>query len=272
MRKLVGIIMIAIALFFLALIGKSAFTLPATQKQLKEAVFVEGGSLLPENEGKLVVVFGSLEASSNARDDDLGLTLPSPVAVRYVEQFTIREDGSGWKASWDPITENSTEWLKQARLYGDLRFGDYELSEELLRGFPAGRELARSLLDADEVSALEEYVDVIESGGVLYFSEAPAFCFGNGKLTALDLDYSGLRRVHYKYLEQKSGDAYAVAGIQRGSRLVRDESLDASPVFEGARTPEDVIRQNGTGTILGMALAAVACLLLIFFGVRRVRE
>jgi hypothetical protein len=189
-----------------------------------------------------------------------------------VEQFTIREDSSGWKGSWDPITENSTEWLKQARLYGDLCFGDYELSEELLRGFPAGRELARSLLDADEVSALEEYVDVIESGGVLYFSEAPAFCFGNGKLTALDLDYSGLRRVHYKYLEQKSGDAYAVAGIQRGSRLVRDESLDASPVFEGARTPEDVIRQNGTGTILGMALAAVACLLLIFFGVRRVRE
>ena len=150
--------------------------------------------------------------------------------------------------------------------------GEFIVSERLLRSFPAGRELTLSLLDPDEVAALEDYVRVTVSGGVLYFTEAPDSCFSSGAADNWDLDYEGLRRVHYRYLDVGPEDVFAVAGIQQGSQLVWDEGLDTNPVYENARSKADVVRQTNLFTILGMALVGVPCAVLLFFGVRRLKD
>jgi|GEM_PF-2137619 len=272
LRRLGGCAMIVIALFFLVVIAKGIFTLPRTQEQLKEAAFIEDGVVRPENEGRLVIVLSTLEAAENARDDELGLTLPSPIAIRYVEKFVVRDDGEDWVKAWDPIDEFSTDWLKRRPLFGRASLGDFEVAEELLRSFPCGRELSPSLLDPEELATLEDYVDALTVNGVFYLSEAPQACFTDGRASELYFDYEGLRRVHYRYLDLQPGDTFAVVGLQKGNRLVKDPDLDTNPVFTSARSRSDVIRQNSLFTILGMALVGIVCILLIVFGIRRVIE
>ena len=174
LRKIGGGLMVAVALFFLVVIVKGIVTLPGTQRQLSEAVFITDGVVRPENEGRLVIVCSTLSAAENARDELLSLEMPSPIAVRYVESFSVGDDGENWVGSWDPIDWQSGEWLKRAHLFGRAAMGEFSVSEELLVSFPAGRELSLSQLDPDEVDALTQVVDALVYDGVLYFTEAPA--------------------------------------------------------------------------------------------------
>ena len=267
MRKIGGIAMILIAVCFLALIVKAIVQLPESEQQLRDAVFVEDGVIHPENEGKRVIVFGEPVGEENARDDELSLTLPGAVAVRYVEAFAVHGVGEDREKDWTPLTETSTDWLKQRRLYGRVRLGEFEVDNELLLSFPAGRELTLQQLDADEVKALEAHVETVEAMGVLYFSEAPLSCFSGGSANDFDLDYEGYRRVHYRYMELKPGETCAVVGLQQGNRLVKDPDLGGNAYYENARSQEDVVHKSSMSTILGMVIVGIICLALIALGV-----
>ena len=273
MRKLWGGVMIAVAVFFLALIVKGAVAMPGTQGQLNGAAFVEDGRILPENEGRLVIVCGVPETRQNARDDELGITLPSACAARYVEVLTAHAGGSKGSMKWEPVTGISSDWLRQRQLFGSVYFGEFEIDEGLLTGVSAGKEVALSAFDTGEVRALEAHnITTVEKGGVVYFSEAPESCFA-GSLRELDYgEYEGLRRVHYRVWDASASGSCAVVGIQRGGRLVKDEALDAAAFYENVHSKGDVVRQSSLYTILGMAFAALVCALLIFFGVRKIRE
>ena len=272
MRKITGLIMVVIALFFLFLIGKGLFSLPKTNGQLAEAVFIEDGIVRPENEGKLVIVMSSLDVASNAYDDELGLSLPSPVAIRFVEEFAVTGEKDDWQKTWNPVSESSKDWLKRKSILGEAAMGEFSVSERLLRCFPAGRELSLSQLDPDEVAALEEYVRATVSDGVLYFTEAPDACFYSGPADEFYFDYEGLRRVHYRYLDLDPDDTFAVAGIQQGNQIAWADDLDTHPVYEDAHSKADVILQTNLYTILGMLLVGIVCVALLFIGVWWLKE
>ena len=84
MGKAKGIIMIAAGAIVLAVGIQTFVSAPERTGQIESAVYIENGQVLPENDGKLVIVSGKLEAELPLEDSVTGVKLPSPVASRNV--------------------------------------------------------------------------------------------------------------------------------------------------------------------------------------------
>ena len=61
MKKIIGVVLIIGGLLFAALAIKALFSAPKAEEQIRSAVTIKDGRILPENEGKLVVVSGTLK-------------------------------------------------------------------------------------------------------------------------------------------------------------------------------------------------------------------
>ena len=271
MRKLIGLILAVIAVFFLITIGKGIVSLPETQQKLKDAPFIDDGQLHPEYDGQLVIVSGLLESEQNAYDDELGITLPAPCIVRYVEMLTDGVDEDGYDCLvWTPVHKSSTDdWLKERVIASGLHLGAYQIDESLLQLLVPGKDVPGSLFDPDEVQELMTHsIKPIEYLGVYYLSEAPASCFDQ---YVYDYTYRFFRRVHYRMMEPDTELLYSIAGRANDGTLTRDDDLDTQPVFEGASTRDDVVRQNGTYSVFGMILVGVICVILLLVGLAKFR-
>ena len=84
MGKKKGIIMIAAGAIVLAVGIQLFVSAPERTGQIESAMYLENGQVLPENDGKLVIVSGKLEAELPLEDSVTGIKLPSPVASRNV--------------------------------------------------------------------------------------------------------------------------------------------------------------------------------------------
>ncbi len=271
MRKLIGLVLAAIAVFFIIVIGRGIVSLPETQQKLKDAPFIDDGQLHSEYDGRLVIVSGRLQALHNAYDDELGITLPSPCVVRYVEMLTDGVDEDGYSCLvWTPVRKSNTEeWLKERVFASGLHLGAYQIDESLLQLLVPGKDADRSLFDPDEVQALMTHsIKPIEYLGVYYLSEAPASCFDQ---YVYDDTYRYFRRVHYRIMEPDTELLYSIAGTANDGILTRDGDLDTRPIFEGVGTKDDVVRQNGTFSVLGMVLVGVICVILLLVGLAKFR-
>jgi hypothetical protein len=74
-KKIGGIILIVCALFTAFLGIKAAGNAPGNQEIIKDAVYVADGKVLPENEGKVVIVNGTLDAPLPFIDEQTGIEL-----------------------------------------------------------------------------------------------------------------------------------------------------------------------------------------------------
>ena len=66
MKKIIGVVLIIGGLLFAALAIKALFSAPKAEEQIRSAVTIKDGRILPENEGKLVVVSGTLKPADGA--------------------------------------------------------------------------------------------------------------------------------------------------------------------------------------------------------------
>lgn len=84
MKKIISVILVITGILFAALSLKAVFSIPQTDSQIRNAITVTDGKVLSENEGKLVVVSGTLTADEPLADPLTGVKLPGVTAIRTV--------------------------------------------------------------------------------------------------------------------------------------------------------------------------------------------
>ena len=111
----------------------------AVQDKVDDVVYVGQGSYDPANDGKVVIVCGELKVLEPAYDDELGLTIHAPRAMRSAKKLKLKE----WNGS---MTESNMEWNSDLGVGGMETFqgaadvGAYHLSEEFIEQLMLGRE------------------------------------------------------------------------------------------------------------------------------------
>lgn len=82
-----AVILIALGLLCAVSAMKSCGTKRAAmQEKVDDVVYVGQGSYDPANDGKVVIVCGELKVLEQAYDDELGLTIDAPRAMRSAKK------------------------------------------------------------------------------------------------------------------------------------------------------------------------------------------
>ena len=270
MMKIGRILLIVLSIALIALSVKGLMDIPGQQTILESAVYLDEPTVLPENEGKLVIIHGVPEMIAPAYDAELKLTIDSIKAYRYKETY---------KQTSSTDEERKWEWVTgtQTSLVGEARIGEFELDAYILIAFPAESDFTD--FDAAETrnyvltykSLATGEVVVLPDGG--YYADTNVTYVGDSYFNWLGANYvadqlEGKSAYRYKYYNPEKNAEHTIAGIQQGSRLVKDETLGAM-VRNGVLTKEQMLSSNKGGIIGGAVVFAVLGAVLVFLGVRK---
>ncbi len=274
--KIGKIILLVLGVSLIALGVKALVELPAQKAALEGAVYLEEPVVLPENEGRLVIVHGVPEMTAPAYDEELGLTINAIKAYRYAEEYKlISSEKLLYKYNWQSCGQKG--------IVGEAALGGFTLDEKTLNAFAADSDY--DSFDAAEISAngyvtshglttegaVTQRLWVIVSGTYYY----DAFEYSG------DTDIPHVEREIAKGIaeEREGAKAYAykvytgnqektIAGIQQGSTLVAHEKLGPI-VKDGVLTKEQVLSAN-TNSLMGGAIAFLLIgAVLVFLGIRK---
>ena len=74
-------------------------------------------------------------------------------------------------------------------------------------------------------------------------------------------------RIRYNVIEPDKNESVTVMGIQLGNVLIKDQNLDAYPIFDGDSL-EEISQESYRNLILGILVAASLYLPLAYYGIR----
>ena len=137
-KRIIGIILVIAALCTALLGVKAGGNASGNQEIIKDAVYVADGKVLPENEGKVVIVNGTLDAPLPFVDDETGIELDSIVAYRHVEKARVVLGGEDEVDTWtwdSTLNENDFGGSKKLVAPG-VTLGEFEVAERLLQPVP----------------------------------------------------------------------------------------------------------------------------------------
>ena len=264
MAKIKGVIALMVAA---ALIGLIVWTniIPDEGRTIEDSTYVDDAQVLPENEGKRVMTYGTVKVTGTAEDTDFGLSFDTLYARRVVQRLKYVD---GWQ--WDTIDEYSTTSdLKAAMFVGSASVGQFDLNSELIKRLPTSE---RSWVEEDIAGqALPNGWRLDYEDSEIYLTNSPTLVLPDNY--DLNRDLVGKYRVRYRLWQKGDGMEVTLVGIQKGSTLNYDPDLNAGSTFEGVLTMEEAAKTSKMYTILGELLfAAVPCVLLIIYGVYNLRN
>ena len=277
MKNIGKIILLVLGVALIALGIKNFADLPGQSDMLEAAVYLDEAVILPENEGKMVIIHGKPEMTAPAYDEELGLTLDTIKAYRYAEEYKLTSSEKlEYKYGWVAKGQKS--------IVGKASLGEFALDEKTLIGLPADSEYED--FNMEEISAKGYEVSKGKTtegawtdrwwvivGGTYYYD---AFEYSG------NLDIPHLTREMNKEIaeEREGAKAYAykvytgedaemtVAGIQQGSSLVAHEKLGAI-VKEGVQTKDQLLSSNKNGVIGGAVVFMLIGAVLVVLGIRK---
>ena len=179
----------------------------AVQDKVDDVVYVGQGSYDPANDGKIVIVCGKLKVLEPAYDDELGLTIHAPRAMRSAKKLKLKE----WNGS---MTESNMEWNSDLGVGGMETFqgaadvGAYHLSEEFIEQLMLGREY-----EFDEETLSEAGLAILTDRKYRGEKFIGTQRMGRGVFE------EGDRRYQYSVPHQSDGDMVTVIGLQEQGTL-----------------------------------------------------
>ena len=265
MKDVGKIILLVLCAALIALGGKTLMEIPAQKAVLENAVYLDEPVVLPENEGKLVIIHGKPEMTAPAYDEELGITLNTIKAYRYDEEYkqTSREKG-----------KFKYEWVSRGQkgIAGEASVGEFVLDKKTINSFGADSEY--EAFDMMEISAKGYDVGrgktkegawtdrwwVIVDGTYYYDSFEYSNDLSIPHITReMDRDIAkereGAKAYAYKVYTGMSSEKVTVAGIQQGTSLVADETLGAV-VRNGVFSKEEVLSSN-TNSLMGGSIVLI---------------
>ena len=272
MKKIIGVILIIGGIFFALLAVKALVSAPQSYEKIRAAATIKDGKLTPENEGKLVVVSGTLKPAEQLQDPITGVKLPGVTAKRTVwtyERDTNSDDEQVW--DWKPeITDYSekanfginAEILTTTMLAAPTLLGEFKVESELLN--PLIRNTEFKQYDEESLNAGWKVL----SGG-----KESRYCVSKEnwlpkKSTGM---YSttgyGSQKISYGIVSPDDPLEYTIIGIQKGDTLIKSEDVDSVTTIKGIMTAEEFAEENKKGVRGGSIFGIISGILLAVIGV-----
>ena len=279
-KKSIGMICIIAGLVSAVLGIKAKNNEPANLEIIRNAVYVSDGKVLPENEGKVVIVTGILDAELPFVDEETGILLNTIVTYRHVEKLRIQENAEGgadyWE--WDEVMDKASYGGTGKIIAPGVTLGEFAVSDEFIKTIPAAWN--RTEYDKKELNQLgwNTFEDVrkvylcqdermpLEDEDITHYEEI-------GREEAY-LDYVGTIRVTYDETDADNTMEYTIIGLQENGRLLEVEELDLKAICSGHLTVEELLAyaeesasSAATGSmVMALAFAVIGVLVLIRSG------
>ena len=275
------LILIAMGVFVIWLSARALLDAPVYKEVLSSAVYLEEPVVLPENEGKMVIIHGKPEMIAPVYDEEIGITINAFKAYRYAEEYKQTAwEGNRTLYKWAPIGQKS--------LAGEASLGEFILDEKTIIAFPA--EVDYEDFDMAEIEAngynvskgktdegawMDRWYVIVggPEGEAYYYApselnpslDAPLFVRESNRHIAAERE--GTKAYAYKIHTGVVSEEVTVAGIQQGNMLVAHEKL-LGVVNNGVLTQEELVNTE-SGYLVGGSVAFLALgLLLIWMGLR----
>lgn len=261
-KKMIGIVLIVIGLFCVF----GAFSVnsgaPETAEVISNAVYVSDGKVLPENEGKVVIVPGMLDAAPFV-DKETGIALSSAVAWRHVEKLYIEEESEKKTEYWSWETDMGAFGGHMKIVAPNVTLGEFAVAEELLQTLSAGKR--RTEYSEKELNQMGW--STFTDGGKTYLYQGDWMPRDEDDLdsvnTLLDKDayrdYVGTYRVAY---DEMDGDReYTVVALQKDGQLVRVPDVTLRAIHSGHLTQDAILENEASSAKGGMITAIVGAVL-----------
>ncbi len=272
MKKIIGVILIIGGIFFALLAVKALVSAPQSYEKIRTAATIEDGKVTPENEGKLVVVSGTLKPAEQLQDPITGVKLPGVTAKRTV--WTYKQDtGSGDEKVWDWRPEN-TDYSEKANfgINAEILTSTMLAAPTLLGDFKVESELLNPLIRNTEFTKYDE--DSLKDGwNVLSGGKESRYCVSKEhwlpkKTTGM---YSatgyGSQKISYGIVSPDDPLEYTIIGVQKGDTLIKSEDVDSVTTIKGIMTAQEFAEENKKGVRSGSIFGIIAGILLAVIGV-----
>ena len=253
-KKTSAIIVILLGLLCAVFAVKSCGTKRAAmQEKVDDVVYVGQGSYDPANDGKTVIVCGELKVLEPAYDDELGLTIHAPRAMRSATKLKLKE----W---YGAMTEDNMEWNSDMGgmgiFQGKADVGAYHLSEEFIEQLMLGREY-----EFDEETLSEAGLAILTDRK--YRGEK----FIGTQRMGREVFEEGDRRYQYAVPYQSDGDMVTVIGIQEQGTLTYVKGATPN-MLSGELDKKTALKQSGMSSGGVSIFWVVLTVLLLAAGMR----
>jgi len=239
----VGVVLLALGILLFAFA-------PAQNAYLKSAIYLEEPVILPENNGKLVILHGQVEATETAYDATYGLSIDAPLAIRYDEVYDKTYVNEAWQWGW---AEQGTETVM-----GKAKLGGFELDAEILRRLPAESDYA----DFNSREAI--WYNLPVANGKTYIVKKSSDYYAPTADRTEGSSREGTVASCYKVLDPAQAGEITLVGVQSGSRLLLSDAPEDT-AHTGVVTQAELVG-GMPGWMLTLAvvslLGAAACLFL----------
>ena len=275
-KKIIIFIVIAI---ILAIVGFSSTNTSKQTDVISKAVYVEDGKVLPENEGKIVIVPGKLEAVTPLVDKITGVELPGVIAKRTVERYekvqnSDEDNGTYYTLEWKNTIlgkDNEFSDVVSSSLIAEAKIGEFTIDNNALHHVAVGKPFT----DFDYQVVSRRGYTVHPTTSVTYISKMDFMPTGkqdynstmqyNGKKVYY-MDYENMPRISYTVENEESGK-YTLIGRQQNGKIMYDKDLGMQVATEGLMNPDQLaenVESGGmTGAIIAWALASFFVLLAV---------
>jgi len=194
-----------------------------------------GGKVLPENEGRLVLVSGKVTAGDDVtlNDPEFGVSVRSPYLERYAQVYREHIDSSDRKYwSWDWQKDNS------ARFYSSAKIGEFELSIEQVEKLSASMRYVSELKN----SIAERYFLIVRDNIHYYYVPKNYDSFNPSDVKL----YEGDGRVCFLTIDLSKPAEYTILAKQEGSKLTNfhianSVDNDINYVYEGKKSISEIL-------------------------------
>lgn len=272
MKKIIGVILIIGGLLFASLAVKALVSAPQTYEKIRAAATIKDGRLTPENEGKLVVVSGTLKPAEQLQDPITGVKLPGVTAKRTV--WTYKQDtNSDDEQVWDWKPEN-TDYSEKANfgINAEILTTTMLAAPTLLGEFKVEGKLLNPLIRNTEFTQYDE--QSLNAGWkVLSGGKESRYCVSkeNWLPKKSTGTYSttgyGSQKISYGIVSPDDPLEYTIVGVQKGDTLIKSEDVDSVTTFKGLMTAEEFAEESKKGVRGGSIFGIVTGILLAIIGV-----
>ena len=272
MKKIIGVILIIGGIFFALLAVKALVSAPQSYEKIRAAATIKDGKVIHENEGKLVVVSGTLKPAEQLQDPITGVKLPGVTAKRTVWTYE-RDTNSDDEQVWDWKPEN-TDYSEKANfgINAEILTTTMLAAPTLLGEFKVESKLLNHLMRTTEFTQYDE--ESLNAGWkVLSGGKESRYCVSKEnwlpkKSTGM---YSttgyGSQKISYGIVSPDDPLEYTVIGVQKGDTLIESEDVDSVTTVKGIMTSEEFAEENKKGVRSGSIFGIVIGILLAVIGV-----
>ena len=271
MKKIIGVILIIGGIFFASLAVKALVSAPQSYEKIRAAATIKDGKLTPENEGKLVVVSGTLKPAEQLQDPITGVKLPGVTAKRTV--WTYKQNaGSGDEKVWDWQPENTdysekanfginAEILTSTMLAAPTLLGEFKVESKLLN--PLIRNTEFTQYDKESLNA---GWNLLSGGKESRYCISKEHWLPKKSTGTYSTTGYGSQKVSYGIVSPDDPLEYTIVGVQKEGNLVEADDIDAVTTVKGIMTAEEFAEENKKGVRGGSIFGIIAGILLAVIG------